>query len=66
LDRIPPRGTAHLEHKGQILEKVEEVLWFTVMHVRTERGAYRNLTEINVFGPSLSFDSFSTSIVETL
>jgi len=48
------------------LEKLEEALWFTVMHVRTERGAHRNLTEINVFGTGLSFNYGSTAIVETL
>jgi hypothetical protein len=29
---------------GATLEKLEEALWFTVMHVRTVRGAHRKLT----------------------
>ena len=49
-----------------ILEKLEEAPRFTVMHVRTEPGAHRNLTEINVFGTGLSFNYGSTAIVETL
>jgi hypothetical protein len=48
------------------LEKLEEALWFTVMHVRTERGAHRNLTEINVFVSRPLFDYGSTAIIETL
>jgi hypothetical protein len=49
-----------------ILEKLEEAPRFRVMHVRTERGAHRNLTEIKVFGTWPSFNYGSTAIVETL
>jgi hypothetical protein len=51
---------------GAILEKLQEAPWFTVMHVRTERGAHQNLTEINVFVSRPWFDYGSTAIVETL
>jgi hypothetical protein len=51
---------------GAVLEKLEEAPWFTVTHVRTERGAHRNLTEIKVFRVGPRFDSGSTRIVETL
>jgi hypothetical protein len=55
-----------IDKRGAILEKLEEAARFTVMHVRTERRAHRNLTEINVFGAGLSFNYGSTAIVETL
>jgi hypothetical protein len=49
-----------------ILEKLEEALYFTVMHGSAEILAHRNLTEIKVFGARLSLDYGSTSIMETL
>jgi hypothetical protein len=32
-----------IKKKAAILEKLEEVLWFTITHVRTEPGAHQNL-----------------------
>jgi hypothetical protein len=55
-----------IEKNGAISEKVEKAHWFTVTRVRAERGAHRNLTEINVFDAGVSFDFGSTSIMETL
>jgi hypothetical protein len=48
LDRKFPAGLHPAQHstiekKAAILEKLEEVLWFTVTHVRTEPGAHQNL-----------------------
>jgi hypothetical protein len=51
---------------GAVLEKLEEAPWFTVTHVRTERDAHRNFTEIKVFRVGPCFDYGSTRIVETL
>jgi hypothetical protein len=67
----PPAGACPTRHgmigkTRAILEKLEEAPWLTVMHVRTERGAHRNLTEINVFVSRPLSDYGSTAIVETL
>jgi hypothetical protein len=52
LDRSPlirlrpgafPTRHGTIKKKAAILEKLEEVLWFTVAHVRTEPGAHQNL-----------------------
>jgi hypothetical protein len=64
--RARPARDRMISKTGAILEKLQEAPWFTVMHVRTERGAHRNLTEINVFVSRPSFDYGSTAIVETL
>jgi hypothetical protein len=59
-------GHSLLQDKAAILEKLEQAPWFTVAHVRAERGAHRNLTEIKVFALKTSFNYGSTAIVETL
>ncbi|MGA2055893.1 MAG: hypothetical protein ABSG88_11330 [Bradyrhizobium sp.] len=66
LAGLRPAGRSTIGKRAAILEKLEEAAWFTVTHVRTEHGAYRNLTEIKVFGAGLSFNYGSTAIVETL
>jgi hypothetical protein len=53
LDRKPPmslqpaparRRYGMIGKTGATLEKLEEALWFTVMHASTVRGAHRKLT----------------------
>jgi hypothetical protein len=59
-------GCSTIRKSRAILEKLEEAAWFTVVHVRAEPGAHRNLTEIKVFALKMSFNYGSTAIVETL
>jgi hypothetical protein len=45
--RPVPCGT--IGKAAAVLEKLQEMSWFTLMHDRTENGAHRNMTEIKAF-----------------